>query len=116
MEEDYKLHEIPSFLAEPNETESDGDYLMTEDEILREMREAEELEKQGNEMVAEEAATDDLEVSEKVSSSLKDPDTYVFTSSNFERLTSKGVWLIDFYATWCPHVSRIFELAVFRMH
>eukprot|EP01091_Cochliopodium_minus_P010404 TRINITY_DN2746_c0_g1_i1.p1 TRINITY_DN2746_c0_g1~~TRINITY_DN2746_c0_g1_i1.p1 ORF type:complete len:484 (+),score=153.32 TRINITY_DN2746_c0_g1_i1:48-1499(+) len=38
-----------------------------------------------------------------------DPDTIVLTSNNFEIKTSTGLWLVDFYAPWCPHCQ---ELAV----
>jgi hypothetical protein len=30
-------------------------------------------------------------------------DVIVLTDSNFEELTSKGNWLLEFYAPWCGH-------------
>ena len=37
-----------------------------------------------------------------------DPDTVVLNSTNFENETLSGIWLIEFYAHWCPHVNNNF--------
>jgi len=37
----------------------------------------------------------------------KKSDVVILDDSNFEELTSKGTWLLEFYAPWCGHCKRL---------